>query len=139
MKEKDLFTSYNIKHIIALILAAHKQPKEAIHLSLKVKDGVKTYKFQILIIFRIDGDPSIYFGEGLYLENDKVLMRISHRDSEWESTIEKCGSSLSGWDKKAHSILAMITGIEPRNITARQGEESFIFKDGTLYPYPQTE
>lgn len=43
MEEKDLFTSYNIKHIIALILATHKQPKEAIHLSLKVKDGVKTY------------------------------------------------------------------------------------------------
>lgn len=88
---------------IPVIIA--KQPKEAIHLSLKVKDGVKTYKFQILIIFRIDGDPSIYFGEGLYLENDKVLMRISHRDSEWESTIEKCCSSLSGWDKKAHSSL----------------------------------
>ena len=82
--KQDLFTSYNVKHIIALILAAHTQPKEAIHLSLKVKDGVKTYKFQILIIFRIDGDPSIYFGKGLYLENDKVLMRISHRDSEWE-------------------------------------------------------
>lgn len=134
MEEKDLFTSYNIKHIIALILAAHKQPKETIHLSLKVKDGVKTYKSQILIIFRIDGDPSIYFGDGLYLENDKVFIRISHRDSEWENTIEKICSSLPGWDKKEDSLLAMIAGIKVMNITARQGERIFIFKDGTLYP-----
>lgn len=132
--KQDLFTSYNVKHIIALILAAHTQPKEAIHLSLKVKDGAKTYKFQILIIFRIDGDPSIYFGEGLYLENGKILKRISHRDCDWESTIEKLCSALPGWEGEKGSILAVITGIEPRNLTARKGEDSFIFEDGTLYP-----
>lgn len=54
MQRENLFTSYDVKHIIAMILAAHKQPKEAIHLSFLVKiNDSQILPFQFLIFLEL--------------------------------------------------------------------------------------
>lgn len=135
MENYDLFTSYDVKHIVALVLAAHKQAKEAIHLSLKIRENSEVVPYQFLIFFRINGDPSVFFAKGLYLDDGVLFNKISHRDPKWMLTIENICTSLSGWDSRKGSMLAMITNIASKSIIARPGDiGEFYFKKGNLYP-----
>lgn len=131
MEQKDLFARYDINHIIAIILAARRGGKESIHFSFKIRQVVdeKISSFQFLVFFRLDGDPSVFFAEGEYLEEDKIFYRLAHRDPKWESIIEKKYSSNGDYFE------TMVTRVETITTIARPGGcDEFVFRKGNLFP-----